>query len=99
MGKEENSEEKSKGITFEGGPGDKVECAVVIRGAANHSAGVLAEYQYLEEKFGEPEVDWKMAGQTLLTHEDRMYDRMEIKLSEGSLIAIIFDITDFFGKF
>ena len=45
---------KRRAITFEGGPGDTIERAVIIRGAPNETLGVAAEYQYLAGSLGDP---------------------------------------------
>jgi hypothetical protein len=89
---------KRRGITFEGGPGDTIERAVIIRGAPNEALGVQAEYVYLAREFGRPRVDWELVGQGLTEHGDRAYDEMHIKLADGTERTIFFDITQFFGK-
>jgi hypothetical protein len=89
---------KRGGITFEGGPGDTVERAVIIRGAANHVAGVAAEYQHLAEKFGRRGVDWQLKTQTLLEQGGHRYDEMHIVLADGTPRTVFFDLTEFFGK-
>ena len=89
---------KYENVEFEGGSGDTTKSAIIIRGASNHVAGVLAEYQYLGEKFGRRDVDWWLVGQTLVSHGGRKYDQMEIKLSDSTQRVVLFDITEFFGK-
>lgn len=86
------------GIIFESGPGDTIERAVLIRGAANHMAGVAAEYQYLDERFGERGVDWNLETQVRLEVGDRSYDELHVKLSDGTKQKIIFDVSEFLGK-
>ena len=89
---------KRRGIIFEGGPGDVIERAVIIRGAPNEALGVEAEYRYLARKFGRPGVDWELVGQGLLDRGRHKYDEMHIKLAGGTQRTIFFDITQFFGK-
>ena len=89
---------KRRGITFEGGPGDRIERAVIIRGVPNSALGVEAEYRYLARKFGRPGIDWELVGQGLLEPGHRKYDEMHIKLADGTQRTIYFDITEFFGK-
>jgi len=89
---------KFEGLAFEGGPGDRTKSAVLIRGAPNHLAGVLAEYDYLSKKFGNRDTEWHVTSQTLLNPGRRYYDRMDIKLSDGTERTIFFEITEFFGK-
>ncbi len=89
---------KKGGVTFEGGPGDTLERAVLIRGAASHNLGIQAEYQYLAEKFGQPGMDWLLETQALMERHNRYYDEMRVKLSDGTEQVVFFDITEFFGK-
>jgi hypothetical protein len=104
---------KRRGITFEGGPGDTIERAVIIRGAPNNALGVEAEYRYLAWKFlgveaeyrylawkfGRPGIDWELVGQGLVESAGHCkYDKMHIKLADGTQRTIYFDITEFFGK-
>ena len=86
-------------ITFEGGPGDTLETAIVIKGAADHMAGVAAEYHYLEKTFGRRQVDWRILRQSLVRREGKAYDLMQIELANGTRKDIYFDLSDFFGKF
>ena len=85
---------EQSGLAFEGGQGDTIETAVIIRGAPNHLAGILAEYRYFAERFGKS--GWQVAGQTLHHRSGRYYDSMEIRLSDGTDQIVFFDITDFF---
>jgi hypothetical protein len=85
------------GIIFAGGSGDSREDAIVIRNAPTHMAGVAAEYLYLQEKFGEREVHYKLISQMLLKG-DKPVDRMTIELADGTHKNIFFDISEFFGK-
>ena len=85
-------------ISFEGGPGDTIEKAIIIRGAARTNAGVESEYFYLREKYGQQGKDWSLDSQMLLQANDRLYDKMYINLADGTQTSIIFDVTDFHGK-
>ncbi len=85
-------------ITFKGGPGDTPETAVVILGAPNSRVGISAEYYYLEKKFGQPKVDWKLKRQSVLNQKGKVYDRMDIELKDGGPKTVFFDISEFFGK-
>jgi hypothetical protein len=89
---------KRGGITFEGGPGDTMERAVIIRGVSDHALGVEAEYRYLAQLFGRPGRDWEPIGQELVESGDRYYDEMHVRLSDGTRRSVFFDITEFFGK-
>ncbi len=85
-------------ITFSGGPGDTLQTAIVVRGAPNTMAGIRAEYSYLEALFGRKGVDWQLERQVLLFSAGRPYDEMRLRLADGTLRTVYFDITDFFGK-
>ena len=89
---------KSGGISYEGGKSETADHTVIIKGASNTTMGVLAEYQYLTSKFGRRDIDWKMTGQSISMTDSRQFDKMQIKLSDGTERNIVFDITDFFGK-
>lgn len=84
-------------VTFEGGSGDTIESAIIIKGATNGTLGLQAEYQYLTQKFGQRGIDWDLENQSLL-RLDRYCDEMHIQLADGTQTVIFFDITDFYGK-
>lgn len=85
-------------ITFKGGPGDTAASAVIISGASDAMAGISAEYDYLSEKFGRKNVDWRLKHQTIRQVQGKVYDRMELELADGSNKTVFFDISEFFGK-
>lgn len=85
-------------ITFNGGPGDSPETAVVISGAANSMVGIEAEYFFLEKQFGRRNVDWKLKRQSVRNIKGKVYDRMEIELKNGDKKDVYFEISEFFGK-
>jgi len=89
---------KHREVNFKGGLGDTIEQAIVIQGASSHVSGVMAEYKYLDEKFGLRNVAWQVEEQTLLNFEHSRYDKIKIMLLDGTLKVLYFDITDFFGK-
>jgi len=79
--------------------GNSISEAVVILEARNEQEGVEAEYIYLFEKVGQKNVDWELKSQSLISKNGRFYDRLIIKLSDGSEKNFYFDISDFFGKY
>jgi len=91
-----NRNDKSE-IIFAGGSGDSREDAIVIKNAENHRACVRAEYLYLEKKFGERDIHWKVVMQALLKGEKRV-DWLVIRLIDGTTKSIYFDVSEFFGK-
>lgn len=85
--------EESK-ISYGGGDGSSFEKAVVIKGATEET-GVKAEYAYLREHFS----GYTMGKQSLVNHEKRVYDVLDITTKDGAAKSVYFDITGFFGKF
>jgi len=83
---------------FSGGDGSSEQNAVLIK-ATTSLVGVPAEYEFIEAKFGRIETDWKLEQQSQYDNNSKSYDLMEIKLSDGSIKKIYFDITNFYGKF
>lgn len=80
-------------VSYAGGDGSSFEKAVIIKGATE-ATGVKAEYAYLEKHFP----GYRTEKQALGEHKGRMYDLIEIRTKEGKRL-VVFDITDFFGKF
>jgi hypothetical protein len=93
-----------RGRLFEGGPGDSMEHAVVIRGIDNTAVGIRAEKQYLTECFGldantaAPQPGWKLENQSTAQSSGRHFEFLTITLVDGSQRTVWFDITEFFGK-
>jgi len=81
------------------GSGQSTEDAIKILGVKDNFIGVMAEYEYLEKKFGKKGIDWKLEMQALIVEGDKYYDKMVLKFSDGTKKTIYFDITPFFGKF
>ena len=92
------SKPKRNFITFEGGPGDCKENAVVIH-APNHLLGIMAEYQYVGNQCGVRNRDWKLCMQSLVSGNGKAYDVLDIEMKDGTRRSFYFDITAFFGKF
>ena len=85
-------------IQYKGGDGTNKEKAVIILGANNEFEGVDAEYIWLEEKFGEQDVNWELIFQELIVEESKQYDILRIKFSSGEIKEYWFDISDFYGR-
>jgi hypothetical protein len=92
------SKTKKNIISINGGPGDSKKSAVVIQ-APDSIAGIMAEYEYLENRYGIRDVDWKLFMQSLITGNGRSYDLLTIELKDGSRKSFYFDVTGFLGKF
>lgn len=87
-------------ITYGGGSGKSFDDAIKIQGAANITEGVMGEYQYLSKIFGERGIDWELEEQRLRSVEEKgkHYDKMDIRLRDGTRKTLYFDITEFFEK-
>jgi len=81
-------------IQYKGEDGSSKEKAIIILDVEKEFEGVDIEYEYLENKYGEVEIE----SQTYIGDEDKSYDVLNIKLADGSKEEIWFDITDFYGK-
>ncbi len=81
------------------GSGQSIENAVKILGIKNHLMGVMAEYEYLGRKFGKRGRDWELEMQALIKENGRYYDKMVVRLSDGTKKTIYFDITPFFEEY
>lgn len=85
-------------VKYSGGDGSSPENAVIIT-APISPIGVHAEYDYLRSKYGRQNVDFQVMSQSLEFSDNKHYDVITIKLSDGSMKEIYFDITSFFGKY
>jgi hypothetical protein len=88
-----------KNVTFQGGSGGSVDDAIIISGAKNYVDGIAAEYIYLSSHFKKPDVDWKLIKQRVGRHKNKIYDLIQIQLSDGTKRDLYFDITKFYGKY
>jgi len=78
--------------------GESTKEAIVVLDVESEREGVRAEYEYLEKIFGKQGEDWNLEMQYLLHENEMSYDLLEIRLSDGTLKTIYFNITFFFGK-
>ncbi|MBB3186912.1 hypothetical protein [Microbacter margulisiae] len=76
-----------------GRDGSSYQKAIIIH-ASSESTGVPAEYQWLKNHY--PGYQTKM--QTLVFHQKKPYDIIEIVTAEGQDKNIYFDISNYFGK-
>jgi hypothetical protein len=88
----------NKKICFDGGRGDSIDDAVIIRGIKNTVLGVQAEKLYISNKYGQEDNDWYFLEQVLIVN-DKAYDVITIRLADSTFEKIFFDITEFFGEF
>jgi hypothetical protein len=85
-------------VKYSNNSGDTTDDAIKISDVSDNMEGIQSEYTYLEEKFGEPGKDWHLQRQALIRLNERSYDEMTIKLPNGEVKKIYFDITSFIGK-
>ena len=83
---------------YGGGNGQTPETAVIINFTST-SQGIHAEYQYLEQHFGQRDKDWKVEMRGHGNQADRRIEWFAISFPSGEKRTIHFDITAFFGKF
>jgi len=83
---------------FSGGDGSSEQNAVIIK-ATSTLNGIPAEYEFIQAKFDKKGSDWELQQQTQYNNNSKNYDIAEIKLSNGTIKKIYYDITNFFGKF
>lgn len=75
-----------------------IEEAVIIH-APNTKAGVAVEHQFLTDRLGRRDVDWRPVWQGVKIREKRRYDQIRVELiPSGEFINFYFDVTEFFGK-
>ena len=83
---------------YEGEGGESIEQAVVISGTNSDLMGTLAEFQWLQAKFGRKDVDWTLISHSHGSWSEKHYDTVVIRRSTGVEHTIYFDITESFGK-
>ncbi len=84
-------------ISFEGGDGDTIATAVVVRGAGSDLAGTYSEFAWLVDKYGQMDKDWKLLSHSHGQYGDRDIDTFEIELASGARLCVYFDCTESFG--
>ena len=85
-------------IKISGGDGSTQEDAVIILNARDETEGVDAEYNYLDDTLGKENVCWKLVFQHLIDDGDKQYDILNIIFTNGEIINMWFNISDFYGK-
>jgi hypothetical protein len=86
-------------IEFSDHSGASMTDAVIITGAQSHYESVMAEYEYIKQKYGGKGLKFTITEQGVLKNQKRHYDAVKIKLSGGAVKTIFFDITESYDKF
>jgi hypothetical protein len=73
--------------------GSSFQAAIVIK-ADDESSGVAAEYAWIRAHIP----GCIPAGQALLDHDGVPYDLLQVRMPDGSVRDVYFDIASFFGK-
>ena len=81
-------------IQYKGGNGSSKGQAIIILGAESELEGVDAEFEFIQRLYSDFELD----SQTFLGEENKKYDILTVKLSDGTKIDVWFDISDFYGR-
>lgn len=88
-----------KKIEYLGGDGSSFEKAIIIKNAESDFHGILAEYAYLEKKYGKRGTVWDRNAQSYSECQKKKYDILEIEFLESKeTMTVYFDITGFYGK-
>ena len=87
------------GDLYGGGEGTSEEGAVIIN-ATLSNIGIHAEYQWLEKKYGKRDEDWTVEIRMHGSSDDgRIFETFRVKLVDGTMKTVVFDISSFFGRF
>ncbi len=85
-------------VSYSKNEGKSIEDAIIITDVNDHFAGIDAEYRFIENKFGERGISWKLIKQELLNEKQQVFDRITIQLTDQTVVSLYFDLTAFFGK-
>ena len=89
---------KSHDITFEGGNGNTMGSAVIIRGAESELEGTYAAYSWLVNKYGKKDEGWALVSHSHEVFSGREIDTFKIKITNGGERVVFFDTSESFGK-
>jgi hypothetical protein len=83
----------AESMKYGGGDGTSCEQAVVIH-EKSEMAGIAAEYAWLKARYP----GYRRGPQSLSKCGDRPADKIEIRTADGRELAVVFDISEFFGR-
>ena len=66
--------------------------------AEDSLSGMVAEYIFMAKLYGHPGKDWRVASQSIIEQNNKVYDVISITLSNGQHKRVYFDIGKFYGK-
>jgi hypothetical protein len=86
-------------VIYKGGDGSSEKNAIII--ITNSTLlGIPAEYEWLNKRFGEQEKDWSLLLRANGSRDDgKVFEFFDIKLADGTVYKIHFEISSFFGKY
>ena len=85
-------------IWYEGGNGESIDEAILVRGAGHDFVGTWAEFAFLNDRFGQMGRDWRLKLHAHGTYGDREIDTVRLEMPNGEQLTLYFDITESFGK-
>jgi hypothetical protein len=93
---EHTSEAANALITFDGGDGSSANSAVVIKGARNTREGLEAQSLWVGKNYW----GWRgHARRPVKKDQDRVLDQVEFQTPQGETRTLVFDVSEFYGKF
>lgn len=85
-------------IKFSNNTGSSFHEAIIISGATSRKQGFEAEYQYINDRFGQRSKDWYLLRQTIVYENNKIVDVIEIEVRQPiSRQIFFFEVTPFFS--
>jgi hypothetical protein len=85
-------------LVVTGGIGDSASSAIVIKKTPKGLSAAGAEHLVLCQRYGRKDRDWRVAQQSLLKQDGRVYDTFRIALPNGTERELFFDVTDWLAR-
>ena len=82
-------------VSYGGGDGASFATSIIVNDAKNEEEGIIAEHAYVTRFHP----DWREQDTAIVRNQSRYYDKNTYGSEDGSEHTLIFDVTDFFGKF
>ena len=86
-------------IRFEGGNGNTMATAIVVRGAQSELEGTYAAYAWLVNKYGKKDEGWKLVSHSHTMFNGRDINAFKIQFPDGTERVVFFDCSESFGKY